>query len=497
MKHLLLAFFGLTIAFADPVHAQRPDAPHDPDAGLLPADITTHQVLALPGRELRFTAAAGSIRLRDAKDAPLTDVAFIAYQAEAADAATRPVTFVFNGGPGMASAWLQMGAVGPWRVHIDPATDGPSTSAEPITNTDTWLDFTDLVFIDPPGTGYSRIITTDADARRHLWSVGGDIDALAETIRRWLDRTGRNVSPKYILGESYGGFRGPRLVRRLQSNEGVGVSGLILLSPLLDSHVMSGYADPLTSVDLLPSEVAVVRAQHGPVARSGLADVEAYASGDYLVDILRGSGDAAALDRLTDRVAGLTGFDPSIVRKLGGRLDRYAFQLELTPGRVSSVYDGTVSRPNPTPRARASQFPDPVLDGFVAPVTSAIMAVYSGKLNWRPNAVFHLSNDAVAGGWDWGRGMGRPESISALQAARSLDPHMRVLIAHGMFDLVTPYFGTARMMRLLPEMPGAPPIVLNVYPGGHMFYFTDSSRAALHDDAKAVFDPPNPTGAPR
>ena len=497
MKNLLFAFIGLIAVLGTSVRAQRPDTPHEAEVVHLPADITTHQMLALPGRELKFTATAGSIRLRDGKDAPLTDIAFVAYQEEGADVAMRPITFVLNGGPGMASAWLQMGAVGPWRVRLDAATDGPSVTPIPIPNADTWLDFTDLVFVDPPGTGYSHILATDGEARRHLWSVGGDIDALAEMVRRWLDHSGRNVSPKYILGESYGGFRGPRLARRLQSEEGVGISGLILLSPLLDAHVMSGYADPLGWVDLLPSEVAVVRARHGPVARADLADVETYAAGDYLVDILRGSGDVAAIDRLTARVAGLTGFDPTMVRRLGGRLNRYTFQLELTPGRVSSAYDGTVTRPNPEPRAPGSQFPDPVLGGFEAPVTAAMMAVYADKLNWRPDTTYHLSNENVFAAWDWGRGMGRPESFSALQAARSLDPHMRVLIAHGLFDLVTPYFGTVRMLRLLPTLEGAEPIDLRVYPGGHMFYFGDSSRAALRNDAKAVFDPVSATGGSR
>ena len=384
MKYLVLAFIGLTAVFVSPVRAQHSDVSHQADVIHLPTDITTHQVLALPGRELRFTATAGSIRLRDGKDAPLTDIAFIAYQAEGAVVATRPVTFVLNGGPGMASAWLQMGAAGPWRVRLDPATDGPAATAVPIPNTDTWLDFTDLVFIDPPGTGYSRILTTDAEARRHLWSVNGDVEVLAEVVRRWLDETNRSVSPKYILGESYGGFRGPRLARRLQSDEGVGISGLVLLSPLLDAHMMSGYADPLSWVDLLPSEVAVVRAQHGLVARSDLTDVEAYAAGDYLVDILRGSGDAAAIDRLTARVVGLTGFDPALVRRLGGRLDRGVFQRKFAPGRVASAYDATITRPNPDPRGWPSRFPDPVLDGFEAPVTSAMLAVYADKLNWRP-----------------------------------------------------------------------------------------------------------------
>jgi carboxypeptidase C (cathepsin A) len=497
MKYFFLAVVGLTVGFVSTVRAQHPDAPHEAGVLHLPPDVTTHQVLALPGRELRFTATVGSIHLTDGKDAPLADVAFTAYQAESANVATRPVTFVLNGGPGMASAWLQMGAAGPWRVQLDLATNGPASTAATIPNTDTWLDFTDLVFIDPPGTGYSSVTATDAEARRRLWSVSGDIDALAETIRRWLDHSDRSVSPKYILGESYGGFRGPKLVRKLQSDEGVGVSGLLLLSPLLDAHTMSGYADPLNWVDLLPSEVAVVRAEHGPVSRADLADVEDYAASDYLVDILRGSGDTAAIDRLTTRVAGLTGFDPGLLRRLGGRLDRSVFQRKLAPGRVASAYDGTVTRPNPDPRALESQFADPVLGGLEAPVTSGMMAIYASKLNWRTDMVYHLANDAVFSGWDWGHGMGRPESITALQAARSLDPHMRVLIGHGMFDLITPYFGTARMLRLLPAMDGAAPIVLRVYPGGHMFYFNDSSRAALHDDVKAVFDPASATGVPR
>src|SRR3978361_528312 len=113
------------------------------------------------------------------------------------------------------------------------------------------------------------------------------------------------------------------------------------------------------------------------------------------------------------------------------------------------------------------------------------------KLNWRPDTVYHLSNNNTFGAWDWGSGIGRPESLSALQAGRSVDPHMRVLIAHGLFDLVTPYFGTDRMLRLLPDMPGSAAITLRVYPGGHMFYFSDSSRAALRNDAKALFGPVN------
>ena len=138
-----------------------------------------------------------------------------------------------------------------------------------------------------------------------------------------------------------------------------------------------------------------------------------------------------------------------------------------------------------------------MLDGFEAPVTSGMLTIYADKLNWRPDTVHHLSNNAAFAAWDWGRGISTPESLSALQVIRSVDPHLQVLIAHGLYDLRTPYFTTVRQLRLLPSLAGATPIRLSVYPGGHMFYFADQSRTMLHDDAggllrdavKAVSDP--------
>ena len=186
-----------------------------------PADSTTEHELKLPGRTLRFSATAGLLRLSDQNQTPHADIAFIAYQLESNTRSSRPVTFVFNGGPGHASGWLNVGAIGPWRIPLAGEASVPSGSAEPLPNADTWLDFTDLVFIDPAGTGYSRIIATDEAVRRRLWSMEGDIQSLAEIIRRWLDQNDRIVSPKYILGESYGGFRAPRLARELQSKRSV------------------------------------------------------------------------------------------------------------------------------------------------------------------------------------------------------------------------------------------------------------------------------------
>jgi carboxypeptidase C (cathepsin A) len=475
-----------TAPAAPPRPAQSGAAPGE--AGPLPADRTSQHTIELPGRTLQFSATAGSIRLTDDKNVPQTDIAFVAYQLAGADRATRPVTFAVNGGPGMASGWLQVGAVGPWRVPLGGAAAAPSASPVPQPNAETWLDFTDLVFIDPPGTGYSRILAGE-DVRHRLWSVDGDVAALAEMVRRWLDRNDRGVSPKYLLGESYGGFRGPRLARVLQSDEGVGVSGIVLVSPVLDLHNESGYNDVFAWVDRLPSEVAAARALHGPVTRADLADVEQYAATDYLTDLVRGMRDAAAVTRVSERVAALTGLDPALVRRYAGRLDTDVFlhELERTQGRVVSMYDATIGSTDPYPHRQMGPFADPVLDAMKAPVSSAMVSIYQDQLNWRPDGVYQLANDATFRQWDWGRLIGRPESLSSLQAALALDPHLRVLITHGLFDLRTPYFATVRMLNQLPDTGSAERVQFQAYPGGHMFYSQDASRAAFRDAAKDIY----------
>jgi carboxypeptidase C (cathepsin A) len=173
-----------------------PASPAVAEQHRLPPDSTTKQTLALPGRTLAFTATAGSIRLFDDKGEAAADLAYTSYQLDGADARTRPVTFLFNGGPGAASAWLQFGDAGPWRLAM--SGDAASSSAPPdlLPNAETWLDFTDLVFIDPVSTGYSRFVTASDDVRKRFFSVGGDVDSLSVMIRRWLEKHDRLLSPK-------------------------------------------------------------------------------------------------------------------------------------------------------------------------------------------------------------------------------------------------------------------------------------------------------------
>jgi carboxypeptidase C (cathepsin A) len=457
----------------------------------LPADSTTHHSLDLPDRKLQFSATAGAIRIPDDKGAPLADIAFIAYQLDGTERRSRKVTFVFNGGPGFASGWLHVGAVGPWRIPIGGDATVPSASPDPVSNAETWLDFTDLVFIDPAGTGYSRVLGSNEAARRRLWSVDGDVAYLAETIRRWLDRFDRSISPKYILGESYGGFRAPRLARELANSQGTGVSGLVLVSPALDLGGRSFAFDPFAYVTRLPSMTAAARAAHGPVTRDQLADAEHYAATDYLLDLTRGERDQDAIARRATRVAEFTGLDPGLVQRYHGLIDNAVFlhELDRAQGRVGSVYDATITSNDPFPLATLSDTPDPVLDVLKAPVSSAMVAIYETRLNWRPDATYRLYSPAANRQWDWGRGFGsRPQAVGFMRVALALDPHFSVLIAHGMFDLITPYFATQLLLDQIPASGGADRVHLAVYPGGHMFYSQDASRVAFRDAAQALFE---------
>lgn len=494
---LLTALLAAPAAFAQaPTHTGMPAAEHastPPAPKPLPADITTHHTLELPGRTLHFSATAGAIRLMDDKGAPRADVAFIAYQLDGAAPLHRPVTFVLNGGPGFASGWLQVGAVGPWRIPFGGDAISPSASPEPLPNADTWLDFTDLVFIDPVDTGFSRVLTTNEAARKRMFSVQGDIAYLAETIRRWLDRYQRSVSPKYLLGESYGGFRAPRLARELASVQGTGVRGLVLISPALDLGGRSWAFDPFYFAARLPSMAATARAAKGPVTRAQLADVEQYAASAFLVDATKGERDPAAIARRSAQVAQLIGLDPALVARYHGLINNQVFlhELDRKAGRVGSMYDATITTPNPWPLWTMSEYPDPMLEGLQAPVTSAMVTIYETKLNWRPDYAYRLQSPTAFKQWDWGHGMGSaPQSVGWMREALALDAHLRVLIGHGLFDLVTPYFQTQLLLDQIPASVAGDRVRLVTYPGGHMFYSQDASRAAFREDAKTMYQAP-------
>jgi carboxypeptidase C (cathepsin A) len=454
----------------------------------LPPDVSSNHTIALSGRTLDFAATAGTIKLSDGKGGEVADVAYVAYQLNGAPPESRPVTFVFNGGPGAASVWLQLGALGPWRLSMAAGATFPSASPVLISNDDTWLDFTDLVFVDPPGTGFSQIVAPGEEARKRLWSVDGDIDMLAVVVRRWLVANQRLTSPKFIVGESYGGFRAPRLAKALATEQGVGVSGLVLISPALDFATLGDVNEPFPSAILLPSFAAAQREKAGLVTRDQLADVEQYASGDYVVDYLRGPNDGAAVARMIGRVAALTGLDPQLVARLGGRVDKETFlrEFDRKEGRVGANYDATILAYDPAPTANRSRWLDPVLEAADAPLTSAITDLYERQLGWNIDDRYEALNHRVNGAWDWGGDLHAPDSIRPLKEMLALDPNFRVLVTSGLTDLQLPYFGTKLLLDQIPDYGARGRLTFKVYAGGHMHYMRDDSRKLLRNDARTL-----------
>jgi carboxypeptidase C (cathepsin A) len=487
------AFCGFARADEPPVgtpaSATRDAKAEKPESTKLPADSTTAFTLNIDGRSLAFHVTAGSLQLKDEAGTPQAVVAYVAYKLDGVDPERRPVTFAINGGPGAASAWLHLGALGPWRLPMGGLS--PASAPALVDNAETWLDFTDLVFVDPPGTGYSRIVASGDDARRRFWSVEGDVDGLAAAIRRWLVAERRLASPKFIVGESYGGFRAPRLAEALATDQGVGVAGLVLISPALDlAALAAGPDDPFPLLTRLPSYAAAYRRRAGPVSRGDLAEVERYATGDYLADWLRGPGDAAAVERMSQRVADLTGVDLQTVRRLAGRVDEDTFlrEFERPQGKIVAFYDTTIDAYDPFPAASHSRFHDPVLPGFEPAFASAIVDLYERRLGWRVDDRYELLNDAVDHDWRWGGKLSAPESLSALRRMLALDPKFRVLVAHGLTDVQTPYFATALELAQVPDFGPSGRLTLKVYPGGHMLYADDDSRRALRDDARRLIE---------
>jgi carboxypeptidase C (cathepsin A) len=472
----------------------RPDAGAASQGLTLPQPSRTRHELALPGRTLRYTATAGSLPVRDQDGRTLAEIAYVAYaldREQGAPASGRPVTFAVNGGPGAASAYLNLGLMGPKRLPFGRQGDVPSNPPLLVGNAETWLDFSDLVFIDPVGAGFSRFVSGNDDARRLLWSVEGDYKSLSRFVANWLRQNDRLASPKYLVGESYGGFRMPKIASELQTGDGVGVSGIVMLSPVLDfTYQRDARASPLSWVVALPGMAAVRLEREGKLSRQALAEAESYASGDYLADLLKGPRDREAVNRMSGRVAALTGLDRKLVERLGGKLDTSTFlrELDRDKGLVGSPYDGNVASFDLNPDEARSRAPDAVLEAITAPLTSAMLDHYVGELNWRPEGRYFLLNDEVARRWNYGPGRGDRESVRELRSALALDPRLKVIVAHGFTDLVTPYFETKLLLDQLPAFGDPTRVKLELYPGGHMFYSRDASRADLREAVRNMVE---------
>lgn len=456
----------------------------------LPAAVATRHRLELPDRSLAFTATAGALVITDDRGREEAEIGFVAYVLETADGTERPVTFAMNGGPGAAAAYLHLGAMGPWRLPMGEGAVVPSQPTQLVANAETWLDFTDLVFIDPAGTGFSRLIDADDRLRERYLSIEGDIEAAARFILAWLGENGRMTSPTYFVGESYGGFRGPLLAERLQTTDGVGLAGMVLVSPVLDfGWWRQADHGPLPRISVLPSLAAAAMEKTGDFSPEALRAAEDYAAGEYLADLMRGLRDEAAVARIVARVAEITGLDPEVVARHAGRIGIGDFAREIfaAEGRIASLYDAGVTGEDPAPERRDARLLDPVLDGMTAPLTTAMLAHYHDTLGWMPERRYLLLSRRVNRGWDWGGGQMPPEVMGALRQVLALDPELRLLVAHGYTDLVTPYFASELVLRQLPAEIAGTRLRQATYRGGHMFYTRDASRRAFREDAAWLY----------
>ena len=309
------------------------------------------------------------------------------------------MTFVFNGGPGAASAYLHLGAIGP---RIVEATDNGELLGPPprlVDNDASWLSFTDLVFVDPVGTGYSH--AADGKKEADFWGVEQDTESLAEFIRLYLIETNRMASPVFLTGESYGGFRAATITRKLQKNTGISPSGMVLVSPALEFAMIQGEDyDPMLWALALPSYAAVKLESDGVTGRAALAsalkDAEHYALTDYLVALASGAeqgGKAASA-----RVAELTGLPLEKVEQHLARVSPSLFikEFDRDGGQLLSRYDGSVSGPDPHPSSAWPRGPDPVLDVTVPLWTSAFVQYAQSDLAYKTDEALPLAQSRGA-----------------------------------------------------------------------------------------------------
>jgi carboxypeptidase C (cathepsin A) len=453
----------------------------------LAADSVTQYTIAAGGQQLTYKATAGTLPLFGPKGEVAANVFYVAYTLDAAN--PRPITFAFNGGPGAAAAFLHLGALGP---RIIPFSENGTEPVRPVTITDnpnSWLAFTDLVFIDPVGTGYSRA-TGGGDAERAYWGVEKDADSLADFIRLYLTRSGRELAPIFLTGESYGGFRVGLLSDRLLGM-GLRLKGAVMISPALEFSMMHGddfAVLPLTFA--LPSLTASnFEMREGPKAPlNNVHDAEAYARTSYLQHLADG---LKRDDAVISALAKFTGLDPDLIGKHHGRVSTSLFIQEYRRrnDRALSRYDGTVSIPLPVPADR-NHF-DPILDGAVSVLAPAATQYFRLELGFRTDQQYRLLNREVSGHWDFGtkpNQQGYAGSLDELQKARVRSPALKILIAHGYTDLVTYYSMSQYLVAHLLPIEGSSPIGIHVYRGGHMMYLRPASRGELANDARALYE---------
>jgi carboxypeptidase C (cathepsin A) len=496
----------LSASIAVPAFAQerpKPDdaAKHDDEkTAPIPPEKTsaTHHDMTLGGRGIHYTATAGTLLIHNDEDKPYGSIFYVAYTEDGADAKSRPVTFLYNGGPGSATLWLHMGSVGPVRVvTASPAATG-AAPYQVVPNQYSLLDKTDLVFIDAPLTGFSKAVGkgTEKDFR----GVDQDLKAFDRFIERYVTVNERWNSPKFLMGESYGTTRSAGLAGMLQES-GVSLNGVILVSSILNYNVEAPGFDA-EYVGNLPSYAAIAwyhdKIPNKPAdIKVFLNDVRAFARGEYAEALAEGDQlPAEKLDAVAAKAAGYTGLSVQYVKEAKLRISAFRFRKELLrdEGEILGRYD---ARFEGTDVDNAGEFPgyDPSDTGIAGAFTAAFHDYLSRELKWETTDTYYVHSESKER-WDLthrpsgsgpARGFGgqqqMPDVAIDLADAMRKNPKLKVFSANGLFDLATPFFLTeydlAHMM-VTPDL--AKNVEFGYYPSGHMIYLNvDALKQLTHD----------------
>jgi carboxypeptidase C (cathepsin A) len=454
--------------------------------------------LTLNRRTLKYRAEAAFVPvsaggLDEKRGEPQAAVFTTSYFLDDVEAAKRPVCFAFNGGPGSSSIWLHLGAVGPKRVHIREDGTMPPPPYAVADNEDSWFEHFDLVFVDPPHTGYS--ISVSEEARKKMLSVDGDVDALAECIRAWLGRHRRWSSPLYLAGESYGTTRVAALADKLQQL-GVALSGLVLVSCAMDAQAfIFAPRNDLPYALFLPAFAGVAQ-YHGKLSgaiaespASARAAAESFVNEDYVAALHAGARLANGTRRkIVKRVAELTGLPAALVEEKNLRISDHTFFFDLLRDRglIVGRLEARVTGPMAASRTRDWEF-DPGIEAIASPYTMAAHAYMSEQLGVDIPERYEVLNMEAHKAWNWNRGEEKGNSFAStstdLSRALRRNPHLRVLVASGRYDLGTPYSATDWSLAQL-DVPAdvMARVQHHYYDAGHMMYTREADMRKLKRD---------------
>jgi len=449
--------------------------------------VVTHHSIAVDGKTLNYTATVAQMPLKNASGETEAHIFYMAYTLDGGQAARRPLTFCFNGGPGSASIWVHMGGMGPRSPKLLPTGSMPPPPYQLKDNPDTWLDQTDLVFIDPVGTGYSRAKTVEI--ARRMNSVQGDIQSVGEFMRLYITRNSREVSPLFIAGESYGTFRAAGLAGYL-IDRGIAFNGIVLIGTTLNLETIWSRSDDLVYELELPTYCADAY-YHKKVAadlqkkdlKSFLKEAEAFAMGEYTVALGKGDELPPAERRVViEKLVRYTGLDAHYLEETNLRWDVQHFTRELLRDRNLTIgrYDGRLTGPSGMNTGETSEY-DPSSTLITPPFTAAFTTYIRDELGYKTDMYYYPSGGIQP--WDFQVQNGFGDTTALLRNALVKNPYLKVMVCAAYFDLATPYFTaeyTFNHMGLNPEMHKN--ISWQFYQSGHMLYIDSDSHAKLKHD---------------